>query len=89
MPKELLGLFRNIRIRGQKSNATLIKEDIDMSKRSGDGRKGAAPGSKPRKKNAGGHRSNSDSRAKPKGAKPRADGAKPAKRKKRKDRPQP
>jgi len=89
MPKELLGLFRNIRIRGQKSNATLIKEDIDMSKRSGDGRKGAAPGSKPRKKNAGGHRSNSDSRAKPKGGKPRADGAKPTKRKKRKDRPQP
>lgn len=33
MPKELLAEFRKVRIRGQQSNATRVKEDIDMGKR--------------------------------------------------------
>lgn len=37
MPKELLTEFRKVRIRGQKCNASVIKEGIDMGKRSGGG----------------------------------------------------
>lgn len=81
MPKELFNEFRNVRIRGQKSNAQLVKESIDMSKRSGDGRKGAKPGAKPGKRNGPNNKKIREKR-------PRPSGKPPAKRKARKTGPE-
>lgn len=81
MPKELFNEFRNVRIRGQKSNAQLVKEDIDMGKRSGDGRKGANPGAKSGKRNGPDNKKARDK-------KPRPSGKPPAKRKARKTGPE-
>ncbi len=81
MPKELLQVFRNVRIRGQKANAKLFKEQVDMSMRSGDGRKGARPDArnerKARKRKAGPPGQNTS----------RLEGTKPSKRKHRKGPP--